>query len=48
MNDDIKNNLQEIYDLGFAHGYELAQKDIELKQLTKEVEELQEIERKRL
>lgn len=34
---DIKASLQEMYDLGVKHGYALAEKDMEIERLQKEV-----------
>jgi hypothetical protein len=36
--DAIKDSLQEMYDLGYKHGYEMAKKDAELENLKAELE----------
>lgn len=36
----IKSDYQEMYDLGYEHGYNMALKEMELKKLKKELEEL--------
>lgn len=40
MSNTIKDSLQEMYDLGYKHGYEMAKKDAQIEQLKKETEAL--------
>lgn len=42
MEEKLKKDFQDFYNLGYKNGYEMAKKEAELKKLTKEVEELKE------
>lgn len=35
-----RDALQEMYDLGYKHGYEMAKKDLEVEQLEQEIKDL--------
>lgn len=37
----MKSDYQKMYDLGYEHGYKMALKEMELKKLKEEIEELQ-------
>ena len=39
---EYKKSLMEMYDLGVKHGYEHAQKDLEIEKLEKEIAALKE------
>ena len=36
---DLNKDLRQMYDLGYAHGYEMALRDAEIKKLDEEIEE---------
>jgi hypothetical protein len=36
----VKDSLEEFYDLGYEHGYQMAKMDMEIVQLNKDIEEM--------
>ena len=45
MTDKFSKAFDSMYKLGFKHGYTMAQKDLELKQLDEEIKELERIKK---
>lgn len=38
--EELKKALDQMYDLGYKHGYEMAKRDMQIKQLEDEIERL--------
>lgn len=40
MEDQFRDDLDRMYQLGYKHGYEVAKKDIEIAQLEREIDSM--------
>jgi hypothetical protein len=39
--DKVSDSLQQMYDLGYKHGYEMRLRDAKIERLSKEIEEIE-------